>query len=29
MLRELYRRVHDALNATHRLKRVANDVRSP
>ena len=29
ILREFYRRVHDALYATHRLKRVGNDVRSP
>jgi hypothetical protein len=29
MLGELYRRVHDALCATHRLKRVGNDLSSP
>ena len=29
MLGQLYRRVHDAFYATHRLKRFANDVRSP
>ena len=29
MLGQLYRRVHDAFYATHRLKRAANDVRSP